>query len=271
MPRGSKPGERRGGRQCGSPNKKTALRNEAIAAASSNPDIFPLDFFLGIMRDPNMSSELRFRAAQSAAPFIHAKPGTARSTDPAASAKPIDAVCGFTIDPVLARVLRDDYERSCELLRKRTTPSEYGGPLSVAEEQEHAWLRARFNKMAKAIGCPVGYGPRQAKNDRARIHQLYCKRISPRSCGGGPLPDAEDAEEAQLRARVAAFDASPEGCARLRIRVLELKKFSNTGRSDAEQNELDSLRALYPDPPPDPDDRSPRCWVAERLSEITRG
>jgi hypothetical protein len=259
MPRGSKPGERRGGRQRGTPNKKTALRNAAIAAASSNPDISPLDFFLGIMRDPNMSSELRFRAAHSAAPFIHAKPGTARSTDPAASAKPIDAVCGFTIDPVLARALRDDLERASELVRKKMAPNEYGGPPTAAEEQEQAWLRARITKTAKAIGCPVGYGPRQAKNDRARIHRLYCKRISPRSCGGGPLPDAEDAEEAQLRARVAAFAESPEGCARLRIRVLELKKFSNTGLSAAEQNELDSLRALYPDPPPDPDDRSPRC------------
>ena len=159
-------------------------------------------------------------------------------------------MCGFTIDPVLARVLRDDYERSCELLRKRTTPSEYGGPVSVAEEQEQAWLRARITKTAKAIGCPAGYGLKQAKKDNARLHRLYCQRISAPQCGGGALPEAEDAEEAQLRARVTAFYESPEGCARLRIRVLELKKFSNTGRSAAEQNELDSLRALYPDPPP---------------------
>jgi hypothetical protein len=259
MPRGSKPGERRGGRQRGTPNKKTALRNAAIAAASSNPDISPLDFFLGIMRDSNVFLELRIRAAQAAAPFIHAKkPGTARSSDPAASAKPIDAVCGFTIDPVLARALRDDYERLCELLRKQTTPSQYGGPLSAAEEQEQAWLRARMTKTAKAIGCPVGYGAIQAGKDDDRLHQLYCKRISPPSCGGGALPDAEDAEEAQLRARVAAFDESPEGCARRRIRDLELKSFRG-GRSTAEQSELDGLRTLYPDPPPDPDDRSPRC------------
>jgi hypothetical protein len=35
MPRGSKLGERRGGRQRGTPNKKTALKNAAIAAAAS--------------------------------------------------------------------------------------------------------------------------------------------------------------------------------------------------------------------------------------------
>lgn len=47
MPRGSKPGERRGGRQRGTPNKKTALRNAALAAAAANPEILPLEFLLG--------------------------------------------------------------------------------------------------------------------------------------------------------------------------------------------------------------------------------
>jgi hypothetical protein len=253
MPRGSKPGERRGGRQRGTPNKKTALRSAALAAAAANPDMTPLDFLLGIMRDPNVSSELRIRVAQAAAPFIHAKPGTARSTDPAACAKPIDAVCGFTIDPVLARALRDDLERASELVRKKMAPNEYGGPPTAAEEQEQAWLGARITKTAKAIGCPAGYGLKQAKKDKARLHRLYCQRISPPQCGGGALPEAEDAEEAQLRARVAAFYESPEGCARKRISHLEMQYFRG-GRPAAEQNELDNLKTLYPDLPLDPDD-----------------
>ena len=195
MPRGSKPGERRGGRQHGTPNKKTVLRNAAIAAASSNPDI---------------------------------------------------------IDPVLARALRDDYERLSELVRKRSAPIKYG-PLSAAEVEEESKLGERIADRARAIGCPAGYGPKQAQKDSNRLHQLYCKRISPPSCGGGALPDAEDAEEAQLTARVAAFEESPEGYARRRIRDLILQDFRE-GRSAAEQNELDSLRTLYPDLPLDPDD-----------------
>ena len=67
-------------------------------------------------------------------------------------------VCDFTIDPVLARALRDDHERASELVRK-------GRPLSAAEEQEQAWLGARITKTAKAIGCPAGYGLKQAKKD----------------------------------------------------------------------------------------------------------
>jgi hypothetical protein len=93
MPRGSKPGERRGGRQRGTPNKKTALINTAFAATASSPDLLPLDFFLALMRDPSVSPDWRFRAAQAAAPYVHAKPGGSPTTDSAVSAKHIEGVC----------------------------------------------------------------------------------------------------------------------------------------------------------------------------------
>src|ERR1700730_17754685 len=248
MPRGSKPGERRGGRQRGTPNKKTALRDSALAAAATNPEILPLDYLLGIVRDANASSELRFKAAQTTLPFVHAKPGSARPGDPAGTAKLIDGTGAFAIDNAVAKALRDDYHRLGELLRKKC-----GDPLSAAEVEEESKLGACIADRARPIGCQAGYGLKQAQKDGNRLHQLYCKRISPPSCGGGALPDAEDAEEAQLRARVAAFDESPEGCARRRIRDLEMQDFRG-GRSADEQNELDSLRTLYPDLPPDPDD-----------------
>jgi hypothetical protein len=130
MPRGSKPGERRGGRQRGTPNKKTALKNAALAAAGA--------------------------------------------------------------------------------------------------------------------ACPQGYGPRQARNDRNRLHSLHCKRLSPPSCGGGTLNPAESAEEAELLARVLAFEQSPEGLATHRIFELGLQTFGRVP-SAAEQIELDNLRKLHPD------------------------
>src|SRR5258707_6796735 len=81
MPRGSKPGERRGGRQRGTPNKKKALRNAALAAASAKPDISPLEALLGIMRDPNVSSEWSIKVAQGTLPFVQGRLGNARSGD----------------------------------------------------------------------------------------------------------------------------------------------------------------------------------------------
>jgi hypothetical protein len=52
MPRGSRPGERRGGRQRGTPNKKTLIKNAVFCAAASDPNRSPLDFVLALMRDP---------------------------------------------------------------------------------------------------------------------------------------------------------------------------------------------------------------------------
>ena len=253
MPRGSKPGERRGGRRRGTPNKRTALRNEAIAAAASSPDISPLDFMLRIMRDSTASLELRIKVAQAAAPFLHAKPGSARPNDPAASAKLIDGARDFIIDPAIAKVLRDGNDRLTALHRKRYAPSEHGGPLNAADEQEESTLQMRLAETARAIACPAGYGPIQARYDSKRLGQLHCKRLTPPSCGGGTLSESEDAEEAQLTARIAVYDESPEGSARHRIFELEFLDCFD-GRTTAEQDELDRLRLLYPDLPPDPDD-----------------
>jgi hypothetical protein len=251
MPRGSKPGERRGGRQRGTPNKKTALRNAAIAAAASNPDISPLEFLLGVMRDPNVSPDLRIKVAQAAAPFVHAKPGNARPGDGAASVTFIEGVGHFAIEPALAKGVRDDQHRLDELGRKRYSP---GGPLSAAEIKEEIELRARIADRASAISCPVGYGPKQDLNDRNRLHTLHCKRLRPSSCGGGVLSEAEDTEEAQLEARVAAFEHSPEGRARSRIFELQQRRFA--AFSVAERDELKDSMTRYPEPPLDPDQKA---------------
>jgi hypothetical protein len=76
MPRGSKPGERRGGRLRGTPNKKTLLRDAAIKAAAADPDLSPLDFLLGLMRNPELPLDLRISMAEVAAPFVHRRPTT---------------------------------------------------------------------------------------------------------------------------------------------------------------------------------------------------
>jgi uncharacterized protein YnzC (UPF0291/DUF896 family) len=245
MPRGSKPGERRGGRRRGTPNKKTALKSAAIAAAAHNPDISPLEFLLGVMRDPNVSPDLRVKVAQAAAPFVHPRPASG-SSDSAASAKLIETIGGFTIDAVVAKALRDDDKRVYELGQK-----EFRGPLSAAEIKEQSELRERIADRAKAIGCPVGYGSRQFRIDRDRLHTFFCKRLSHPS---KTLTEAEDAEEAQLTARVLAYQESPEGRALRRVSVLTLKNYSRSGLSAAEQSELDGLRKLYLSEPPDPND-----------------
>ena len=74
MSRGSKPGERRGGRKLGTPNKKTLLRNAFIDAVAADPNLLPLDFFLRLMHQPTLPLAIRVHAAEEALPFMHAKP-----------------------------------------------------------------------------------------------------------------------------------------------------------------------------------------------------
>jgi hypothetical protein len=90
MPRGSKPSERRGGRQPGTPNKKTALVNAAFDAATSNPDLTPLDFLLEVMRNSSILPDQRIKAALAALPYVHSKPERAPPTDPASTARQIE-------------------------------------------------------------------------------------------------------------------------------------------------------------------------------------
>lgn len=71
MARGSAPGERRGGRKKGAPNRKTAALQEAAAAAG----IMPLDVMLNTMRwhyDAKRYDEAH-AAARDAAPYLHPK------------------------------------------------------------------------------------------------------------------------------------------------------------------------------------------------------
>ena len=69
MAKGSKPGERRGGRKKGTPNKRAAARKLAIEKAG----VTPLDYMLGVMGNEKNPSLMRLDAAKSAAPYVHAR------------------------------------------------------------------------------------------------------------------------------------------------------------------------------------------------------
>jgi hypothetical protein len=111
MPRGSKPGERRGGRQRGTPNKRTQLKNAVFLAAAQHRSS-PLDFMLGVMRDPQVPTDLRLDMAVAAAPFVHEKPkAPVRETKSASTNKefsPFETRVEFKIAPRPAAVVGVD-------------------------------------------------------------------------------------------------------------------------------------------------------------------
>ena len=59
MPRGSKPGERRGGRQRATPNKRTVLRDRILAVASGNPTATFLEFVPILVGDQALPADIR--------------------------------------------------------------------------------------------------------------------------------------------------------------------------------------------------------------------
>lgn len=65
--RGSQPGERRGGRKKGVPNKRTA---ELVARVESS-GLTPLDYLLQVMRDESLDRATRVDAAKAAAPYVN--------------------------------------------------------------------------------------------------------------------------------------------------------------------------------------------------------
>lgn len=67
MPAGSKPGERRGGRKKGVPNKSNAEREARIAAEG----ITPLEYMLKVMRDETEDTKRRDQMAAAAARYVH--------------------------------------------------------------------------------------------------------------------------------------------------------------------------------------------------------
>jgi hypothetical protein len=243
--RGSKPGERRGGRKRGTPNKATVAKTAALKAASADPAITPLQFLLGVMRDPASPTDLRIQVARAAAPLVHGKLTTASPGNLWGRAGAVGCE-GFTIDIEEAKALRNIQRRLGALLRKRYGPSRNGGPLTAAEIADESELSALISKRSAALVCPPGYGPQDAMEHSNRLHQLNCKRLSPASCGGGELKGADDEEEAFLTARVAAFRQNQEG--RDRHRIMELEVY-RPYRSNDEQAELDGLRAVYPNVP----------------------
>ena len=155
----------------------------ALKAASADPTTTPLQFLLGVMRDPNAPPALRVQVARAAAPLVHAKPGNNPLGDRVDKAGAVRETDGFAIDIEEAKAHRDIEHRLAVFLRKQYGPSENGGPLTAAEIEEESELDAMFRKRAAALVYPPGYGPGDAMKDSNRLHQLHCKRLSPPSCG----------------------------------------------------------------------------------------
>ena len=315
MPRGSKPGERRGGRQRSTPNKRTALRERILAIASATATAATHDFLLRLVNDPALAASTRLaiarkifrddrptslaerskqrpgdretsllrtamtpvtnvglaalptldlllhmaqdatgppakrrKAASEAARFLlPKKPGPRKSRR---GKFPADE-CGFSVDPNLARELRDAKLRlACLRLSSRKLT-----PYAVA--QKASKLHARIKEIQESLQCPcpskyrLRYDvdgaavPGEIVRDSERLAVLSNRRVEKKT-----FTAEEDLEEAIRTARYESFLVGPEVAAGERVTKLrEKKRIANRGGpplTRAEEVSLRYLGLLYP-------------------------
>jgi hypothetical protein len=218
-PGGSKPGERRGGRAPGTPNRATAIIAAAMDAVAANglkqPDITPLEFMLGMMADPKVDPSLRFKAAQASAMYVHPKPMTS-PTDPADGAKMV--INGD--DDALRAKFEAASRRISELdgLRRlvRTFDKPPPGPLTAAEKVELEELKAwqadvpdhlKYTPSPNMVAILKGFRdnegraspahPQRFEEPAERRQRLLRERRTPTERRGSPLLGDPEVVKAQ--------------------------------------------------------------------------
>lgn len=70
---GSKPGERRGGRQKGTPNKHTAMTREALWEYATTKGVNPFHVLIDVIADKTEDPKFRVQCASELAPYMMAK------------------------------------------------------------------------------------------------------------------------------------------------------------------------------------------------------
>ena len=90
MPRGSKPGERRGGRQRATPNKRTVLTERILAVASANPTASFDELVAILIKDKTLPASSRVAIARKWSPAARQRSVHDRSKKPAGAFQAIE-------------------------------------------------------------------------------------------------------------------------------------------------------------------------------------
>ena len=200
-----------------------------------------LDALFGIVQDATANPEVRRKAALKIAEFLLPKAGK--------KPKVIPDEYGFSINPNLASAYRDIQLELRALVNEPTRKIP-----AIAEKIKKLEARSDAIRRRLQVPCPSKYGNKEAGNDCDRLMQFTALRDNQTA-----LTEAQNAEEAHLRARFDVFAASPESIARRRREALEdaerrFKKsrlfgdFPAAPLSRKERNDLKLLRWLYPEP-----------------------
>jgi len=167
--RGSRPGERRGGRKRERQTEKTAYARAVIATHSANPNVtptgvveggngtglMPLSFLLEVLHNAEAPAAMKIKVASATLPY----------TQPRQSKRPATPTVvgdrhGFAVDPVVARKLRNAIAR-LDVLKRRRKPT-------VKERAAARRLGEKIRALVAILPCPSveEYTTRDASGQR---------------------------------------------------------------------------------------------------------
>ncbi len=260
MPRGSKPGERRGGRQPATPNKRTVLTDRILAAASEHPSASRPELLAILVKDQALAADIRIAVARNftAAPASRSiNAGAARS--PArptlSTASSLAALFCIVQDATIAPAPRRKAAAEAALHFLPKTPArgwpgavtdEYGFIISpkmaieyrdcklqlrhlsdgkqpnvLAAAKKAARLRARIKMMLQRLECPR---PNLYSIQQWERDRERVRAIALKRQSKIVLTAEEDADEARRLARSDSLVAGPEQAAKARFSELETEE-----------------------------------------------
>jgi hypothetical protein len=205
MPRGSKPGERRGGRQRATPNKRTVLSERLLAIASANPTAAAHEFLLNLVNDPALPADTRLAIGRTI--FRDDRPGSVaeRSKQRPRDSKPRTATTsvanvGLAILPTLDLLLRMAQDATATPMERRKAAAEAARFLLPKKPVPKKARRGKFP--------PDEYGfsvdPNLARELRDAKLQLGCLRRSSKKL----TPYAVAQKASKLHARIKEIQES---------------------------------------------------------------
>jgi hypothetical protein len=257
MLRGSKPGERRGGRKQDTPNRRTILVDRILSIGSEHPGLFPHGFLLRLVKDPKLPADTRMALAPKSFPLKRIHDARTRRQAAAPVSVPrewtpltLDALFGIVQDATAdAKTRRKAALKIAEFLlpkvpkKAKTLPDEYGflvnpnlasayrdiqlelralmtGPTHniPAIAEKIKKLEARSDAIRRRLQVPC---PTKYTNNEAADDYAKLLQFASLRESGGPLSETQKAEEAHRRVRFDVFAHIPEQVFRRRLTVLE--------------------------------------------------
>jgi hypothetical protein len=257
MLRGSKPGERRGGRKQDTPNRRTILVDRILSIGSEHPGLLPHGFLLRLVKDPKLPADTRMALAPKSFPLKRMHESRTRRLGAAPVSVPrewtpltLDALFGIVQDATAdAKTRRKAALKIAEFLlpkvakKAKILPDEYEFRVSPDLASEYRdiqlELRALSNGPTRRIPAIAGKIKKlEARSDAIRQRlQVPCPtkysideavkdyvklaEFAQLRYDETALTETQEAEEAHRRVRFDVFAYCPEQVGRRRLSVLQ--------------------------------------------------